>query len=267
MLARNQVELKNKNIWIGGISGGILCLAALLFSFYLVGKHKQRTQAEKIRNLEQGKELSDLKAMVEGEEKERARLARELHDGIGGMLAAAKLNLGSVKEVHPALAGIAALDDVIGLLNDTAAEVRQTAHNLMPDVLIKNGLQQALLLYCANINNADQLDIDLRFIGSLDKISKSGELMLYRIAQELIQNTIKHANATEAVIQVIQDNGRLNLIAEDNGTGFDMVNNSKGFGFQNLQYRVQALQGYISVTSALGKGTSVYIEFDLEKLK
>ena len=137
----------------------------------------------------------------------------------------------------------------------------------MPDVLIKNSLREALLLYCANINKADQLSIDLQFHGEIDHINRSVELILYRITQELIQNMIKHANATHAIIQIIQDKGRLNLIVEDNGAGFNMKNNIVGFGMQNLQYRVQALQGYISITSAEGKGTSVYIEFDLEKLK
>ena len=266
LLSKKELQLKNKNILIGSVFGGVLLLSVLLVSFYLIGKHKQHTQTEKIRNLEQGKELGNLKAMLEGEEKERSRLSRELHDGIGGMLAAAKLNLGSIKEQHPELAKIKQINDVIELLNDTAAEVRQTAHNLMPDVLIKNSLQDALLLYCENVNAGCSLNIELQLHGALHEMNKSVELILYRITQELIQNVIKHAKATQAIIQIIQDNGRLNLIVEDNGTGFN-VNNSNGAGSQNLQYRVQALQGYISITSAAGKGTSVYIEFDLEKLK
>jgi signal transduction histidine kinase len=266
-LSQNEVQIKNKNIWIIGITAAILLLSISSISLYLLSKHKQRAQAARIRNLEQLKELGHLKAMLEGEEKERTRLARELHDGIGGMLAAAKLNLGSIRGEHQELGGIAELDGVLQLLNDTAVEVRQTAHNLMPDVLMKHDLREALLFYCANINSNNQLDIDLQFHGAFDQLSKSVELILYRITQELIQNIIKHANATQAVIQIIQDKGRLNLIIEDNGTGFDVQNKNKGAGMQNLQFRVQALQGYISITSLEGSGTSVYIEFDLEKLK
>jgi signal transduction histidine kinase len=216
-----------------------------------------------IGNLKQEKELGYLKAMIAGEEKERTRLARELHDGIGGMLAAAKMGLGAIKNADDT----AALANMMRLLSDTATEVRQTAHNLMPDILTRNSLKDALLLYCADINLHSGLEIDLQFYGGPEAMNKSAELILYRIAQELVQNIVKHAHATEAVMQIIQDGSRLNLIVEDNGIGFEQQEVDKGFGLQNLQFRVQALQGYISITSAKGKGTSVYIEFDLEKLK
>ncbi len=267
LLSKRELEIKNKNTWIGGISGGLLLLGMLLFIAIRAGRHKQYLHDMQIRNMEQEKELGYLKAMMDGEEKERARLARELHDGIGGMLVSAKMGLGAIRETNTDANNAVSLDDVIRLLNDTAAEVRQTAHNLMPDILMKYSLKDALLLYCADINTGGQLEIDLQLHGRLEDMSKSVELIFYRIAQELVQNIIKHAQATHAVIQVIQDQGRLNLIVEDNGVGFDQAEVDKGFGLQNLQFRVQALQGYISVTSAKGKGTSVYIEFDLEKLK
>ncbi|XZF15937.1 tetratricopeptide repeat-containing sensor histidine kinase [Chitinophagaceae bacterium MMS25-I14] len=267
LLSKKELEIKNKNVWIGSITAGLLLLGMALLMVMRFNRHRQRLQKMQIRNLEQEKELVYLKAMMEGEEKERARLARELHDGIGGMLVSAKMGLGAVKETNTDAVTAASLNDVMRLLNDTAAEVRQTAHNLMPDMLIKNSLKDALLLYCADINTGGQLEIDLQFHGRLEEMSKSVELIFYRITQELVQNIIKHAQATQAVIQIIQDQGRLNLIVEDNGVGFDQAEINSGFGLQNLQFRVQALQGYISVTSAKGKGTSVYIEFDLEKLK
>lgn len=263
LLSRKELVIKNKNIWIGGISTGLLVLGMLLFIVVRLGKHKRHLNEMEIRNLKQEKELVYLKAMMEGEERERARLARELHDGIGGMLASAKMGLGAIKNADDSNS----LNNVMRLLNDTAAEVRQTAHNLMPDILTRNSLKDALLLYCADINTHSQLEVDLQFYGRLEEMNKSVELIFYRIAQELIQNIVKHSQATQAVIQIIQDSGRLNLIVEDNGVGFEQSEIDKGFGMQNLQFRVQALQGYISVTSAKGKGTSVYIEFDLEKLK
>lgn len=267
LLSRRELEIKNKNIWIVGISGTLILLGLLLFIAIRINSHKQYLKDMQIRNLKRDKELVYLRAMIEGEEKERTRLARELHDGIGGMLASAKMGLGAIKETNKDNHNAEALNDLMRLLNDTATEIRQTAHNLMPDVLIKNSLKDALLMYCTDINASGQLEIDLQFHGHLEEMSKSIELIFYRITQELIQNIIKHAQATQAVIQIIQDNDRLNLIVEDNGIGFEQTANNKGFGLQNLQFRVQALQGYISVTSPKGKGTSVYIEFDLEKLK
>lgn len=263
LLYRKELVIKNRNTWIASISAGLLVLGLLLFIVVRLGRHKRHLSDMEICNLKQEQELVYLKAMIAGEEKERARLARELHDGIGGMLASAKMGLGAIKNTE----NTAELENILRLLGDTATEVRQTAHNLMPDILTRNSLKDALLLYCADINMHSGLEIDLQFYGSLEAMNKSVELILYRIAQELIQNIVKHAQATQAVMQIVQDSGRLNLIAEDNGVGFDQEEVNKGFGLQNLQFRVQALQGYISVTSARGKGTSVYIEFDLEKLK
>jgi signal transduction histidine kinase len=263
LLYRKELMVKNRNTWIAGISAGLLLLGLGLLIVIRTGRHKRRLSQMEIGNLKQEKELGYLKAMIAGEEKERTRLARELHDGIGGMLAAAKMGLGAIKNADDT----AALANMMRLLSDTATEVRQTAHNLMPDILTRNSLKDALLLYCADINLHSGLEIDLQFYGGPEAMNKSAELILYRIAQELVQNIVKHAHATEAVMQIIQDGSRLNLIVEDNGIGFEQQEVDKGFGLQNLQFRVQALQGYISITSAKGKGTSVYIEFDLEKLK
>ncbi|PZF72681.1 tetratricopeptide repeat-containing sensor histidine kinase [Taibaiella soli] len=263
LLSKKELEIKNKNSWIIGFSAGLLLLGMLLFIVVRLNNHKRHLNEMEIRNLTQEKQLLYLKAIMEGEEKERARLARDLHDGIGGMLASAKMTLGAIKDADRT----ASLESVMRLLSDTADEVRQTAHNLMPDILTKNSLKDALLLYSADISAGGRPEIDVQFHGRLEEMNKSVELIFYRIAQELIQNIVKHSRATSAVIQIIQDDGRLNLIVEDNGIGFEQSEINKGFGLQNLQFRVQSLQGYISITSAIGKGTSVYIEFDLEKLK
>lgn len=263
LLSRKELEIKNKNTWIAGFSAGLLLLGMSLFIVVRLNNYKRYRNEMMIRNLTQEKELVYLKAIMEGEEKERTRLARDLHDGIGGMLAAAKMSLGAIRDTDDS----ASLENIMRLLSDTAAEIRQTAHNLMPDILTKNSLKDALLLYCADVTAAGPPEIDLQFHGRLEEMNKSVELIFYRIAQELIQNIVKHSQATNAVIQIIQDNGRLNLIVEDNGIGFEQSEIDKGFGLQNLKFRVQALQGYLSITSAKGRGTSVYIEFDLEKLK
>ena len=267
LLSERDLEIKNKNIWIGGICVGLILLTVALLVVIYLNKNRQHSNDMKIRSLQQEGELTYLKAMMEGEEKERMRLAMELHDGIGGMVAAAKMGLTAIKETNNYVHEMAPLEGVIRILNDTAAEIRHTAYNLMPDALIKNDLREALLLYCTDVNASARLEIDLQFHGQLENMSKSVTLILYRIAQELIQNIIKHAEATQAVIQIIQDAGRLNFIVEDNGIGFEQVGIDKGLGLQNLRFRVEALQGYISITSAKGEGTSVYIEFDLEKLK
>lgn len=90
---------------------------------------------------------------------------------------------------------------------------------------------------------------------------------MYRIVRELIQNIVKHAQATEAIIEIVQEQQLFNIVVEDNGIGFDPKDSHKGFGLQNLQYRVQSLQGTISIESARGMGTTINISFDLSILK
>ncbi len=267
LILQQQHRLERQRRWIFIATGGGLFLFTLLAALYRSHRQRQRLQQEKIQNLQREKELDQLKAVMKGEEKERARIARELHDGIGGMLASIKLNLGSVREEHAALAQIGRLDDILCMLQDTTSEVRKTAHNLMPDVLNRNSLAEALVLYCDGINTGNNLEIDLQLHGDLGGLDKAVELVLYRITQELIQNIIKHAHATYAVIQIREHEEKLSIMAEDNGTGFDTEGQSGGFGLQNLRYRVQALQGNISIMSAKGRSTTIYIEFELEKLK
>jgi signal transduction histidine kinase len=152
------------------------------------------------------------------------------------------------------------------MVQDTATEVRKTAHNLMPDVLIQYSLTEALVMHCDNINTAGGLAIDIQCQGDLSHLNKSIELILYRITQELIQNVIKHAHATYAAVLIRHQDEKLSITVEDNGTGFDTEQPNKGFGLQNLKYRIQALQGHLSIMSAKGRNTTVYIEFELEKL-
>jgi signal transduction histidine kinase len=217
--------------------------------------------------MQREQEIERLKAMMKGEEQGRTRLARELHDGIGGMLTAIKMNLSAARKKYPELARFDPLTEITFMLEDTGAEIRKTAHNLMPDVLVRKRLPEALMIYCEQITAHDQLQIDLQFHGAFDQLTKATELMLYRIIQELLQNILKHANATHAVVQLREYEGKLSLTVEDNGEGFDTEAQSGGFGLLNLRYRVAALQGHISIMSAKGRHTTIHLEFELENLK
>jgi signal transduction histidine kinase len=267
LIMQQKRNLEIKNIWIAGITTGAISLFLVLVIVYRTYKHRQAIQENKIRILQQEQEIGQLKAMMKGEERERLRIARELHDGIGGMLTAVSMNLGTARRQYPEVAAIPVIGDAMRMLEETNEEVRKTAHNLMPDVLIKHGLEEALTIYCAHINSGSRLHIDLQFNGMLGDLDKGTELFIYRISQELIQNVAKHANATEAILQIMLYEGRISITMEDNGTGFDPEASNGGFGLQNLQYRINALEGFLSINSAKGKNTTVYIEFELEKLK
>lgn len=267
-ISNQKAQIKQRNLWIVGISSGALLLAAivtLLYTLYRNSWHQKRFQEEKFRNLEQEQEIGQLRAMMKGEEKERIRIAQDLHDGIGGMLASIKMNLNTIGKEQSAVLVSPGFIKISGMLNETATEVRKTAHNLMPDALSKQDLRAALLQYCEN-SSSSALHISLQY-DVAKQISKDAELFVYRIVQELVQNIVKHAMATYAVIQLMLHNNSLSITVEDNGIGFDSTLPAKGSGLQNMNKRIETLKGYLSISSGNGKGTTVHIEFDFNKLK
>jgi signal transduction histidine kinase len=272
LIYRQQQQLQQKNtlIYIVTLSAALLtAVVLLLLVVYRNIRHRQHLQAEHIRMLEQEEELKVMQALIAGEEKERARIARELHDGIGGMLAAIQMHI-SAAHSRPADAARleADMEDVRVMLEHTADEVRKTAHNLMPEVLMQHSLEEALQLYCEQINAGGNLQLELQIHGVVGPLPQSAKLSLYRIVQELIQNVVKHAGTTQAIIQLTRQPTTLSILIEDNGSGFQPnERESNGIGLHNLRSRVQALQGHLSIESAPGSGTTVYMEFEMEKLK
>ncbi|WP_118973279.1 ATP-binding protein [Taibaiella koreensis] len=258
-------EIRQKNQWIILIACGTLFLMAIVLLLYRINKHKQRFFSQRLLNLERGQEINQLKAMMDGEEKERIRIARELHDGIGGMLASIKMNIAVFKEEYPALQAAATLQRITGMISGTASEVRRTAHNLMPDALNRRNLKEALLIYCEQ-HNHNNLQLEFQYHVPI-VLKKSAELFLYRIVQELLQNILKHAEASYAAIQIILHENILGITVEDNGKGFDHTEASYGSGLENIQARVAALHGNLLIDSTRGRGTIVQLQFDSDKLE
>lgn len=273
LISKQRSQLTQRNIWIGTTSVGALFLMGLLLFRSRINKQKQENQSKQIYILQQQhllqsreQEITRLNAMMQGEEKERSRIARELHDGIGGMLASIKLNLNKIKKNEKEPLQITRLAEMESMLNSTTNEVRKTAHNLMPDALTRYGLEEALLLYCESINNSEELQIETQLYGNLATLDATIQLIIYRISQELIQNIIKHAHATHAMLQIWEHENKITIQAEDNGRGFDTSSIRESMGFQNLLHRVQHLQGTLDVDSVKDKYTTVHIEFSIEGL-
>lgn len=201
-------------------------------------------------------------AVLEAEERERIRIARDLHDGIGQMLAAVRMMLGNylshrktkVKEIQNSL----------DLLEDSIREVREISHNMMPGTLTKFGLSSALKQFVNKINALDTLQVDLQVVGFKERLNEKIEMMLYRIVQEIISNIIRHAQATKVSIELIKHDEELVLIIEDNGKGFDSGSKeNQGIGLKNIATRVEYLNGCVNFDSTLGHGTSVVVEIPL----
>lgn len=201
-------------------------------------------------------------AVLEAEERERIRIARDLHDGIGQTLAAARMTLGnyvSQKKIESL-----EMQNSLDLLEDSIKEIREISHNMMPSSLTKFGLTSALKQFTNKINALGKLEIELQIVGFKERSDERIELVLYRIIQEIISNIIKHAEAKKVSIELVRHDDELILIIEDNGRGFDTANTENhGIGLKNIATRVEYLNGNVNFDSSIGKGTSVVIEIPL----
>ncbi|MEF9478392.1 histidine kinase [Chryseobacterium sp. 1B4] len=244
----------------------------IVLIFLLLYAYKQRARAIKRREelhalaMEQEKQnskISTLTALLEGQEQERGRLARDLHDGLGGLLSGTKHQLSYLNPLQSEnlQEGISkSLEQIDGAVE----ELRRVAHNLMPDLLMKYGLEVAIEEFASRVSN-NALDIHTEFISYSNSLSQEKQLIVYRIIQELVNNAIKHADTSEIIIQISEEQNQLNVTVEDNGKGFDLaaLDVRKTAGFHNIELRVQFLKGMMNITSELNIGTSIEIQIPI----
>jgi two-component system, NarL family, sensor kinase len=201
---------------------------------------------------------------VKGEEQERIRLAKDLHDGLGGMLSGIKYSFTTMKgNLIMTPENQQAFERSMDMLDSSIREMRRVAHNMMPEALVRFGLDTALNDFCNDINQSGALKINYQSIGMEGvSIDQTTAITLYRIVQELINNTMKHAKATTAIVQLTKSGGQLSVTVEDDGKGFDinLLKTNKGIGWTNIQNRVEFLKGKLDIRSKDGEGTSVQIE-------
>jgi signal transduction histidine kinase len=184
------------------------------------------------------------------------------------MLAAVKMHFNSIAFQDGSVLHSEGFRQGISLLDEASREVRKTSHNLMPEVLLRYGLDEALRRYCINISNDRVLKVQYDSWGEMLRFDSSFELSVYRIVQELLNNIMKHSKANSAIVQMSLQNHILSLTIEDNGIGFHDELQKDGMGLQSLQSRVKAMNGRVEVESGSGEGVSAYLEFntvDLEK--
>jgi len=152
---------------------------------------------------------------------------------------------------------------LVSQMEDATRDLRSTAHNLMPDMLLQGGLEDAVLYFCNGLKRSTGIAIEFQKHGTIAGLNKEFELAVYRIAQELLQNAIKHANATQILVQLtmLTDN-LLTLTVEDNGQGFIVDKEQKGLGLMSINNRLKVMNGFMDISSEPGEGTSVHIEFE-----
>lgn len=267
-IERNESRLKTKNFWIIAISASFILILAIGILIYRNNYHKQTLQAEKIRNLRQEIQIASLQAMVNGEEKERSRIARELHDGIGGTLGAIRTRVSAMVRKYKTAHTNDDFTELMQMLEEASADLRKTAHNLMPEILLQEGLAKASLLFCERVHKGHSLQINTEIWGKVRRLPGDVELTTYRIIQELIHNILKHAGASQALVQIVFHDSQLCITVEDNGRGMPADDALKdGIGLRTIRERVKLLNGQIDTVSTPGEGTSVYIELNLAATK
>ena len=207
-----------------------------------------------------------MRAVLEAEEAERQRIAKDLHDGVGQMMSAAKMNLSAVeaqlnlKTAEQKLA----FENIIQLVDDSCREVRSVSHNMMPNALLKNNLEAAIREFIYKLDQ-QVLKVHLYAQGLDERLDSNIETILYRIVQECVNNVIKHSEADTLDITIIKEPGEITATIEDNGKGFDTTDKEKfeGIGLKNMRTRVDYLKGTIDFDSSPGNGTVVALHVPL----
>ncbi len=260
-LAVSKADAARKRILIYVLIGTAILI--LIISYLLYNRYKLRQNQILHAEILKQKEMRT-KAIIDAEENERKRIAQDLHDGVGQLLSAAKLNLSSLEdnlnwsnEESKAL-----YKNAMDLVDDSVTEIRAVSHNMMPNALLKSGLVAAVRELVQKLNTADKLKIDLEITGLQARLDQTTEAILFRVLQEIISNVIKHAKANHIGIQFIKHDTELTVMVEDNGIGFNTqkIADFEGIGLKNIQSRISFLNGSVHFDSSIGKGTTVVIE-------
>ncbi len=213
-----------------------------------------------------------LNAVIDTQETERKRMAEDLHDGLGPLLSSIKiyLNLISTKK-SDSKEKRNLVKYTNELIDEAIRSTKEISNNLMPSLLADYGALATIKSFCKKINITGLLDIELDTLGYTKRLEQHIEITLYRIILELINNTLKHANANNVYIKLLIHNNKVHLTYTDDGCGFNIskikLKQNAGMGINNIFSRVESLQGVCDYFSEESKGTCVKIVFDIEKNK
>jgi signal transduction histidine kinase len=246
----SSLEEERRLMWIIGIVGGaglFIVIVALLFRQLWMKKRAQ---------------LIATQSVLDGETQERTRLARDLHDGLGGYLTGVRLKLNEMKREGMIIDtdDVGSFDTVLDMLDTSIRELRRVAHNMMPESLSRYGLKVALTDFCRSISI-----IEFGWFGSEARMGRQVEVIAYRIVLELVNNALKHSGAKHILVHVVQNPDRIALTVEDDGCGFDAsAKGGGGAGISNIRTRVASVGGTMDVYSKKGEGSEINVELKIE---
>ena len=263
------IQKRNKLILFSA-TGAFLSFLAIVFLFFLNMKRKkelaeehQKLEEQKVLVLIQEQEINAVNSMIRGQEKERQKISDELHDNLGSSLATLKLhveNLINNKKLNEEKR-TEILQKTCDILDDTYQKVRNMAHVKSTGIVAQKGLVLALEKLTQQISSKGNIDVSIDVFG-FEKIANNPlKILLYNTVQELLTNAVKHAKASKINIQITQHESELNVLVEDNGSGFDFSEKSleNGMGLFNIKSKIEHLNGTFNVDSKLGHGTTINI--------
>jgi len=269
-----QKEAANKLVFI--VLAIALFVLVLIFYFYfrqrlvltkLKINEEKESRNKEVNQLMIQQQTKTLEAMVEGQEQERKRIAKELHDHFGSLMATVKVNLTTVaanKEITPE--SEQQMQHLAKLVDQACIDIRSLSHSMHVGISEAFGLVPALKDLTNSISQSGKIQVSFHSSNCAEKLDSTIEITAYRVIQELVSNVLKHAKATKLTIQLTCLEDIINIIVEDNGRGFDadfLMKNSQGMGLKSLQERITELHGEFEVDSRPEKGTTVIIDLPI----
>lgn len=254
-------RIRNQNMFIASFSA--LWVSYILVYFLIRrNRRKQKRIRQQLLDRLKRQELNGIDAIIEAQEKERSRIADDLHDNLGSRIATMKLYINDITSSHDENKS-ELISKLTTLAEETYTEVRKIAHNKYSGVLISKGLIPSMVVIANQLSSSEKLHVVVENINVEQRIKSNIEIQVFRIVQELLTNTIKHAKASELIIQFSEDDNVLNVMLEDNGKGFDINETKFGFGLSNIEKRMESIKGNFTIDSSFNNGTTVILNIPL----
>ncbi len=268
--SKQQLDYKSKINTFYFLTICATLISAILLFYAYRQRSKTLKQKESLHELEmeqekQNSKISNLTAMLEGQENERSRLARDLHDGLGGLLSGTKICLSNVNHrTNPKEIQIQ-LDKSLNQIDFAVHELRRVAHNLMPELLLKYGLQETIQEY-VNRMSSERLEVSAQFVNLKTELPHDKQILVYRIIQELVNNALKHANAHQIIVQLAENDQHIFVTVEDDGDGFatEILDQKKSAGIHNVKTRLSLLNGQLNIQTQEKVGTTIEFDFPVD---
>jgi len=257
----------------------VIALAGLLFGIYyiirfykekinsakIIEEQNNKINEQKINELQDKMQINSMQSMIQGQEIERERIAKDLHDSLGGLLSTIKLQVDNIRNKESNINMVPAFKSATSLIDTAVSEVRTISQNLQPGALSRLGLIPALKDLINRYDSEQGPEIIFQHFDIPTDIDQKISLSIYRIIQEILNNAIKHAKANEILLQLNLENNEIVIHIEDDGIGFNVKKNYKSMGLKNIKSRVNYMKGTIEIDSRINEGTSFLIHLNIKE--